>query len=117
MITIDLPWPAAILWPNGPQPRNRGHYAAVTKKHRNLAGWATLEALEGAKGFVPGKITLRVFAKPRGPLPDRDNCIAACKAMLDGIADGLGVNDRDFPTPEVVFCKPREGRFAIVLEK
>ena len=103
MIEIDLPWPAPILWPNGPQARNRGHKASVTHKHRDWAHLATLEALQGRTGFVPARIVIRVHPKPRGPLPDKDNCIAACKAMLDGIADALHVNDRFFPTPEVEF--------------
>lgn len=112
---IDLPWPEKYLWPNGPQAKNRGHMATVTLKHRQWAHIATLEALQGREGFTPTRIIIRVYAKPRGPLPDRDNCIAACKALLDGIADGLGTNDRFFPTPEVEFSEPREGRIAVVL--
>lgn len=115
---IDLPYPHKTLWPNG-----RGHWRAVhreTQKHRQWAQFATLEAMDHhavAEGFVPTGITIRVHAKPTGPYPDKDNCIAACKAMLDGIADGLGVNDRDFPAPKVEFAKPREGRFVVELSR
>lgn len=108
---IDLPWPDAILWPNGPQARNYGHKARITAKHRE---WARLAAL----GLVapetrPIQITIEVHPKPRGPFPDADNCIAACKAMLDGIADALKVNDRDFASPAVVFSPERDGRFVV----
>ena len=110
---IDLPWPDRILWPNGPQARNRGHMASGVQKHRTWAHMATLEALGRTAGFTPARIIIHVHAKPKGPLPDRDNCIAACKALFDGIADGLGTNDRFFPTPEVEFAQPREGRIVV----
>lgn len=114
-MTVDLPFPHKALWPNG-----RAHHmakASEVKKHRQWAHLATLEALQerGTGGFGPGKIpiTIVVHAKPKGPLPDADNCIAACKAMLDGIADALGVNDRDFAAPLVVFSPERDGRFVV----
>lgn len=117
---IDLPWPAPVLWPNGPRPRNHGHMASVTAKHRQWAHWATLDALPPyylpgawAGGDIP--VTIVVHAKAKGPLPDRDNCIAACKAMLDGVADGLGVNDRLFGTPRVEFSPVRDGRIVLIL--
>lgn len=117
---IDLPWPAPLLWPNGPRPRNHGHMAAVTAKHRQWAHWATLDALPAyylpgawAGGDIP--VTIVVHAKAKGPLPDKDNCIAACKALLDGVADGLGVNDRLFGTPQVEFSPVRDGRIVLLV--
>jgi hypothetical protein len=114
---IDLPFPHKALWPNG-----RAHHMAKAreaKKHRQWAHTATLEALQehGTGGFGPGKIpiTIEVHAKAKGPLPDADNCSAACKAMLDGIADALGVNDRDFAAPLVVFSPERDGRFVVII--
>jgi hypothetical protein len=59
------------------------------------------------------RVHIVVHAKPKGPLPDRDNCVAAAKAYLDGIAQRLGVNDRHFATPTVEFAAPRDGRFVI----
>lgn len=111
MITIDLPYPHKALWPNG-----RAHWgtkSTQTQKHRQWAHLATMA--ETPDGFMPSAIKLVVYAKPKGPLPDRDNCIAACKALLDGVADALGVNDQDFPAPTVEFSTPREGRFVLVL--
>jgi crossover junction endodeoxyribonuclease RusA len=44
-----------------------------------------------------GPIPLRVtFCPPDKRHRDRDNCIAMCKAYMDGIADALVVNDRRF---------------------
>lgn len=114
-LTIDLPWPDKLLWPNGSQGRNHKYRAVVVKKHRDWARIATLEALQGNEGFTPARMVLRVYGKPRGPLPDKDNCIAASKAFFDGIADGLKVNDRQFPAPEVEFAEAREGRFVVEL--
>lgn len=112
---VDLPYPHKALWPNG-----RAHWAAKareTQKHRQWAHLATLAELNACEPFTPATVTIRVYPKPRGPLPDRDNCIAACKAMLDGVADALAVNDRDFPAPKVEFCEPRDGRFVVELTR
>ena len=109
---IDLPYPDKALWPNG-----RAHWASKareTKKHRDWAMLATLDA-KVPKGAQIASIRIMCYPKRTGPLPDRDNVTAACKAMLDGIADALGVNDRDFPAPIVEFGE-REGRFAVVLQ-
>lgn len=111
---IDLPFPHKLLWPNG-SVGNRHAKAREAKKHRAWAAVATLEALGRAKGFAPANITIHVHAKPKGPLPDKDNCISAAKSSLDGIADALKVNDRDFPEPKVVFSGERDGRFVVEL--
>lgn len=110
---IDLPFPNEVLWPNGPS--NRFAKSRETKKHRGWACIATREVLGRDAGFVPSAILLVVHPKSRGPAPDKDNSIAACKAMLDGVADALGVNDRDFPAPTVEISLKREGRFVLVL--
>lgn len=110
---IDLPFPAKALWPNG-----RAHWGAkstATAKHRAWAAIATREVMDRfglGVGPAPIPVTIHVYPKPRGPEPDADNCVAAAKSSLDGIADALGINDRDFAAPKVVFG-PREGRFVI----
>ncbi len=63
---------------------------------------------------MPIPVTITVYPKKSGPLPDRDNCVAACKHSLDAIAAVIGVNDRNFATPVVVFG-PREDRFEITI--
>lgn len=109
---IDLPYPHKALWPNG-----RAHWAVKArevKRHRTWAHMATLEAMNGKGwGEVPTAIKIIVHAKPKGPMPDKDNCVAAAKSLIDGIADGLGVNDKDFPAPTVEFADERDGRFVI----
>ena len=52
--------------------------------------------------------------KPKGPPPDEDNVVASAKNYLDGIAQALKVNDRNFAAPKVVFADRCEhGRFVI----
>jgi len=44
-----------------------------------------------------GKIWVWMMFYPKTMnYPDMDNCLAMCKAYLDGIADALKVNDRRF---------------------
>lgn len=112
---IDLPYPHKALWPNG-----RAHWAAKntqTQKHREWAHLATLEALAGGEAFAPSQIIIHVHAKPRGPFPDKDNCIAAYKAFQDGIADALALNDATFPAPQVRFSPDRDGRFVVEMSR
>lgn len=88
---IDLPWPHKALSPN-----SREHWGTkqrVAKVHREAAHWQAkprgpIEADEVLVTIVAYPPTRHAF--------DDDNFIARCKAYLDGLADGLGVNDRNF---------------------
>lgn len=117
-LRIDLPWPTPLLWPNG---RTRSHQAKAReiKAYRNWSDLATLEAVQDQGKFwsdsrsIP--VHIIVHAKALGKLPDKDNCIAAAKAALDGAAGRIGINDRWFAAPTVEFATPREGRFVIII--
>ena len=110
---LDLPIPAKELWPNG-RP-HRMAKAREVKKHRK---WAS-DLATGAKGLVVGDgpipIAIEVCAHPKGPLPDRDNVVAACKSYIDGLAMRMGVNDRHFAAPTVTFSDMRSSRFIITV--
>ncbi len=120
-ITIDLPHPHKVLWPNGSRTNNRKWLASEKNKAKQLAAWATLtEAKQHPvllDDSIPHSIPVRleVHAKPKGPLPDIDNVIASCKAYFDGIAEQLKINDRAFARPDVVFTGPRDSRFVITI--
>lgn len=92
---ITLPWPAKELSPNA-----RCHWAdkaKITKKHREDAGWKTVLSKLTVYGDGYSKIDLHItFHPPSRRHYDLDNCLASNKAHLDGIADGLGVNDNRF---------------------
>lgn len=115
---IFLPWPDKLLWPNGSE-GNRFAKSAAKKAARHDASWAAIEARQtfGAFQWDGGEVSVKlvVHAKPKGPLPDKDNCIAACKVQLDAIAAEIGVNDRHFAAPVVEFANPRIGRIEVVL--
>lgn len=99
-MTIVLPIPARKLSPNG-----RTHWrrkAGLTKTARNRARLLTLQAI-GDHYHARG-LTVPAFAGyslahyfPTAQPRDDDNADAACKAYRDGIADALGIDDRQLP--------------------
>ena len=114
---IDLPYPHRYLWPNH---RPRSHFALgrEVKKHKEWAFGATRAAFGPYQQLLPERLQflVTVYPKPTGPLPDKDNTSAAMKAYLDGIAMGLGINDRRFDEPRIQFgerCK--NGRVVFTL--
>ena len=107
---IVVSWPDKSLWPNG-----RSHWATKAreaKKLRKEAAWAT-KAASVRVGNSPIPVHITVCPKRTGPAPDADNCVAAAKHALDGIADALGVNDRNFAAPTVSISERRTGQFII----
>jgi crossover junction endodeoxyribonuclease RusA len=95
---LILPWPAPALNPNARacwQVRHR-----IGSKLRAECALLT----RAARITVPdGLIAVHLTAHPMSARSmDRDNLMARCKALLDGVADGLGVNDARFrPTIEI----------------
>lgn len=70
----------------------REHWAS---RHRRRAGQryaATLLARSHVRGVVPVEVRL-VRLAPRKL--DSDNLAGACKAIRDGVADALGIDDGD----------------------
>jgi len=109
---IKLPYPDKALWPNG-----RAHWAVKAreaKKLRTAAAWAT-KAASIKIGDSPIPVHIVVHPKAYGPVPDRDNVVAAFKHIGDGIADALGINDRHFAAPTVEVSPERTGQFVIYI--
>lgn len=112
---LRLPYPDKLLWPNG---RTRSPHAKArkVKSHKQWARYAAMESREAmlmlsSKGAI--SLHVVVHPKPHGPLPDRDNVVAAVKSYQDGIALALGIDDRHFATPTVEFAPVRSGEFVI----
>ena len=104
---IILPFPDARLNPN----RSNGNHWASTAKLRKAARIEAFTitvnkvrkfelSFSKDSGSVPLKIT---FIQPDKRQRDRDNLLAAFKPHLDGIADGLGINDAQFEP--VTICR------------
>ena len=102
---ITLSWPPKELSPN-----THCHWAVkakAVKSYRNAAGWATKVSGEKVKG--DGAILLHVYFYPPSKRHfDEDNLIAMMKSGFDGIADGLGVNDKRFKITQEI-CPPIKG--------
>jgi crossover junction endodeoxyribonuclease RusA len=96
-LVLELPWPDARLKPN-----SRVHFmslATAKREAKDAANWTT-RATIGRNKFVhdgTSDIVLKQVAHPPdNRARDRDNLDASLKAARDGIALGLGVNDKHF---------------------
>ena len=96
---ILLPFPSPKLNPN----RSNGNHWASTSKLRKAARMEAFAITVNEirmKGTLIDKdraIALKItFVQPDRRNRDRDNLLAACKPYLDGVADGLGINDARF---------------------
>lgn len=93
---VELDFPPAELFPN----RKNGKHWAVThstkQNYRVVSGFVAKEASKGWK-YAGGDLQLDLtFVMPDRRWRDADNCLAAAKAGLDGLADAIGVDDRHF---------------------
>lgn len=90
-LVVRLKHPHRALRPNG-----RAHWAVKARavKAARMTAWCQVKnALAmGCDVGCPSRYELVWFYK--GAVPDADNCLAACKAYLDGCCDALGVDDR-----------------------
>lgn len=102
-LRVELPKPDRYLTPNcvtgdSPQGVWRMHCAHIGQKKKakddatKLAKEALLAA--GLRSLAPVEYELHWFY--HGPKADADNCLASCKAYLDGCATAFGSNDRDW---------------------
>lgn len=87
---LVLPWPPKELSPNARV--HRLAKARVARTYRE-ACWALTKQSKLKPGGMHLKIT---FVPPTKQPRDLDNCLAAIKSGLDGVADALGVNDKAF---------------------
>lgn len=100
MNSVILPWPPKTLSPNG-----RPHFMALALAKKGYRALCRREAVsqglaaptaprEPAGGLSGGKLAVHLtFYPPNKARRDMDNCLAAMKSGLDGLADALGVDD------------------------
>ena len=88
---LTLPWPPRDLSPNA-----RVHWTRLaTAKRAFRDAWAWTARQQGARRLDAQALHLSlVFVPPDKRARDLDNCLAACKSGLDGLADVLGVDDK-----------------------
>ena len=93
---ITLPWFAKELSPNVKVHwAKRGKAAKSARKHAflatRLAGYTKLSTVDANSPKV-----LSIVFYPPSKRGDLDNMLASVKNYNDGIADALGINDRNF---------------------
>lgn len=106
-VTLDLPFPAKALWPNG-----RAHWGTRRREVAKHRAWAKTAAMATGAYYAgwPTRFAIALTVHPKtANRVDADNCIAASKAYLDGIADAMGVDDQCFDAPTVTFGEPIKG--------
>jgi crossover junction endodeoxyribonuclease RusA len=95
-LTIKLPFPPAELFPNR---KNGTHWATTNKvktKYKEDCFYLTKMQIK-EHPWQDGDIRLTlVYVMPDKRHRDADNCLAASKAGLDGLADALIINDKRF---------------------
>jgi len=94
-LRITLPWPDKGLSPNARKHRMR--VAALRKRQRSECFVETRRQV-GTPRLRPDAefLVLLTFCPSDRRARDRDNLGASMKSALDGVADALGVNDRQF---------------------
>jgi crossover junction endodeoxyribonuclease RusA len=97
MVELVLGWPPSELSPN-----KRLHWAKVSKfkaAYREACWAVTLEQAGTARTDIGGDLHLILeFVPPDRRSYDRDNLVARMKSGLDGVADALKINDKQFTT-------------------
>lgn len=114
-IRIEIAWPHKYLSPNARVGWKAKH--RIVRDTRHKAGWAARDA-KGRETLSPGPIRVTtIFYPPDRRARDEDNLKASMKAIYDGIADGIGVDDKFFRHEPVVIGEPiKGGRVVVELE-
>ncbi len=93
---IELDFPPAELFPNRAKGTHWGKLYKLRSDYRDSSTWLAKHQINGWK-HQGGNIKLTVtFEMPDKRKRDADNCLAAAKGALDGLADALFVNDQLF---------------------
>jgi crossover junction endodeoxyribonuclease RusA len=94
-VKLTLPWPPAELNPNA-----RPHYMRLAKAKKQYRTECALQAMkQGACAIEAERLMVHlVFVPPNRKSRDDQNCMAAMKAGLDGLADVLKVDDGKWTT-------------------
>jgi len=89
---------------------------SAKRRARTMAGAVTQEALKGHK-MQPTHY--RVIWYFKGNKPDADNCLARCKAYLDGACKAMGIDDRTLDCAGIdrVHDLAKAGQVKIVFER
>lgn len=93
---LTLPYPDKSLNPN----RKSGRHWAVTKKAKDIgfeAGYYAAKEAFGNTKLLPQAMPLVItYVRKDKRMVDLDNLLSASKSLIDGIAQGMGIDDKYF---------------------
>jgi crossover junction endodeoxyribonuclease RusA len=96
VLTVELDFPAPELFPNRSKGRHWTALYSLKIAARDAAHWQTM-ACKPLPKFTGKELMLTItFEMPDKRHRDTDNCLAAAKSALDGVASALAVDDRRF---------------------
>jgi crossover junction endodeoxyribonuclease RusA len=95
-VTIELPWPPRVLFPNA-----RPHWAQralAAKQCRRTAFVQTrLAGIRKGDPDLPQSLKVTcIFSPPDNRRRDLDGMLSASKALIDGVSDAIGIDDSRF---------------------
>ena len=114
-LIVRLPWPDSRLMPNRKNGKSWVSTARIKTEQREAAYLCTLAALKLSgdqkwKEYIPLSL---VYMPPDKRHRDLDNLHAGSKAILDGMAQALGIDDKRFK-PVLVDCVYCGGEGAVI---
>lgn len=117
-LEIELPWPDRALSPNA-----RLHPLAKARAFKAAKARAYVLTKGALHGDMPklrdgSRMNLRLVVYPASRRRrDEDNLLASCKALLDGIAAAIGIDDSLFHFREQDWREPtKPGRLSVILD-
>ena len=118
VIRVELDFPPAELFPNRAKGTHWGKLYKLRSDYRETCTWLAKHQLKGWK-HPGGNIHLTItFEMPDKRKRDADNCLAAAKGALDGLADALFVNDQLFQPIMIYRIEGKKpGRLIVELEQ
>ena len=114
---IVLDFPPKDLFPNRSSGKHWGSLYKLKSDYRESSTWLAKSQLGDWKHNGNQIVLTLAFHMPDKRWRDADNCLAAAKAGIDGLADALMVNDRIF-NPIIVqrILGEKPGKLIITLE-
>jgi crossover junction endodeoxyribonuclease RusA len=114
---IVLDFPPKDLFPNRASGKHWGSLYKLKSDYRESSTWLAKSQLGDWKHNGNPIVLTMAFHMPDKRWRDADNCLAAAKAGIDGLADALMINDRTF-NPIVVqrILGEKPGKLIITLE-
>lgn len=114
---IVLDFPPKDLFPNRSSGKHWGSLYKLKSDYRESSTWLAKSQLGDWKHNGNPIVLTLAFHMPDKRWRDADNCLAAAKAGIDGLADAIMVNDRIF-NPIIVqrILGEKPGKLIITLE-